>query len=82
MSKMANYALELEENMGEKLTATVTQDCKAGIEALNNYWKLQQQNEKLVDMVKEMLWIVPYSATAQIDIYDKAQALLTEITNG
>jgi hypothetical protein len=81
MSKMANYALEREENMGEKLTATVTQDCKAGIEALNNYWKLQQQNEKLVDMVKELMNYMQINGGADI-AHDKAQALLTEITNG
>jgi hypothetical protein len=66
MSKMANYALELEEEIGAELQ------------------RLQEQNEKLVDMVKTLIEVFRFNAenyTEKVAIKE-AQALLTEITNG
>jgi hypothetical protein len=54
----------------------------ANWKALDALDRLEQQNGKLVDMVKELTIAVPDSGRYYLELKDKAHNLLKEITNG
>jgi hypothetical protein len=47
--------------------------------AINNHDKLTEQNAKLVEMLESIIKETDYSYALDVDLYDKANQLLTEI---
>ena len=52
---------------------------KAAAHAINNHDKLTEQNAKLVEMLNEIIKEADYSYALDVDLYDSANQLLTEI---
>lgn len=52
---------------------------KHAVHAINNHDKLTEQNAKLVEMLNEIIKEADYSYALDVDLYDSANQLLTEI---